>query len=88
MSNPHNSHSGIKDTPLNLAFGSDVLIPVEIGINSLRVTHFSYEQNEANLRANFDLLEKIREASVKAIARQRKVVKYYNKQVKTKAFEE
>ena len=89
MSNPNNSHSGIKDTPLNLAFGSDIVIPVKIGINSLRVTHFSYEQNEANLRANLDLLEEIKEgASVKVAVRQRRVTQYYNKQVKTKAFEE
>ena len=54
-------HSRTRDTPFNLAFGSDVVIPVEIGINSLRVAHFDLEQNESNLRANLDLLEEIRE---------------------------
>ena len=36
-------HSGIRDTTFNLAFGSDAVIPVEIGINSLRVAHFDLD---------------------------------------------
>ena len=75
--------------PFNLAFGSDAVIPVEIRINFLRVTHFDHKQNESNLRANLDLLEEIRkDASVKAVARQRRVAQYYNKQVKVKTFKE
>ena len=67
----------------------DVVIPVEIGINSLRVAHYDFEQNEANLRSNLDLLEEIREeASVKVVARQRSMAQYFNKQIKAKAFEE
>ena len=65
-------HSGIRDTPFNLAFKSDALIPVEIRINTLRVAHFDSKQNGSNIRANLDLLEEIREnVSVKAVARQR-----------------
>ena len=61
-----------RDTPFNLAFGSDAIISIEIRINFLRVPHFDPEQNESNLLVNLDLLEEIREdASVKAIARQR-----------------
>ena len=68
------AHSGTRDTPFNLAFGSDVVILVEISINTLRIAHYDPEQNEANLRANLDLLNEIREeASVKAAARQRKL---------------
>ena len=82
-------HSRTRDTPFNLAFGSDAVIHVEIGINSLQVAHYDSEQNEANLRANLDLLNEIREeASVKAAARQMRVAQYYNKQVKAKVFEE
>ena len=82
-------HSEIRDTPFNLALGSNAIIPVEIGINSLRVVHYDFEQNEVNLRSNLDHLEEIREeASVKAAARQRRVDQYFNKQVKAKIFEE
>ena len=67
-------HSEIRDTPFNLALGSNAVIPVEIGINSLRVVHYDSEQNEANLYSNLDLLEELREeTSVKAAARQRKM---------------
>ena len=44
-------HLGTRDTPFNLAFGSNAVIFVEIGINSLRIAHYDAEQNEANLRA-------------------------------------
>ena len=32
------THSGTRDTPFNLAFGTDAVIPVEIEINTLRVS--------------------------------------------------
>ena len=83
------AHSGTRDTPFNLTFGADVVIPVEIGINSIRVSHYNQEQNEANLRINVDLLEEIREETViKTAARQRVVAQYSNKRVKPKIFEE
>ena len=40
------THSGTRDTSFNLAFGSDIDIPVEIEINSLRVAHFDPKQNK------------------------------------------
>ena len=83
------AHSGTRDTPFNLTFGADAVIPVEIGINSIRVSHYDQNQNEANLRVNLDLLEEIREEAVtKAAARQRVVAQYFNKKVKPKVFEE
>ena len=82
------TYLGIRDTPFNLTFGADVVIPVKIGINSLRVAYCDPEQNEANLRANLDLLKEIREeANVKVVIRQRRMTQYFNKQIKAKAFE-
>ena len=67
-------HSGTRDTPFNLAFGMDVVIPIEIGINSIRVTHFNPQDNESKIRLHLDLLEEIREeASLKTAARQRQI---------------
>ena len=64
------AYSGTRDISFNLTFGTDAVIPVEIGINTLRVSHYDSQQNELNVRANLDLLEKIREDdSVKAVAR-------------------
>ena len=62
------AHLGTRDTSFNLAFRSDAVIRIEIVINSLRISHFDVEQNDANLRANLDLFEEIREeASVKTV---------------------
>ena len=83
------AHSGTRDTPFNPAFGTDAVIPVEISINTLRISHYGSPQNEDNLRANLDLLEEIREdARIKAAARQRSVVQHFNKKVKARLFEE
>ena len=68
----HQDHCplGTKDIPFNLVFGSDVVIPVEIGINTLRVAHFDPKKNESSLKANLNLLEKIGEdARMKATVR-------------------
>ena len=50
-------HLGTRDTLLNLAFGMDVLILVEVGINTLRLKYFDLKQNKDNIKANLDLLE-------------------------------
>ena len=82
------AHSGTRDTPFNLVFGTDAVIPVEIGINTLRISHYDSQQNKSNLNANLDLLEEIREdANVKATARQRSVAQHFNKRVKARLFE-
>ena len=54
-------HSGIRDTPFNLTFDADVVIPVEIEINNLRVKYFDFDQNKDNIRTNLDLLEKVKD---------------------------
>ena len=67
-------HSRTKDTPFNLVFGSDAVIPIEIVMNTLRMAYFDPKQNESSIQANLDLLEEIKEdASVKTIARQRQI---------------
>ena len=56
-------HTGTRDTLFNLAFGSNVVIQVEIGINSFRMAHFNPKKNESSLWASLDLLEEIKEYS-------------------------
>ena len=83
------AHSGTRDTPFNLAFGIDAVIPVKISINTLRIFHYDLQQNKSNLSANLDLLKEIREdAGVKAAAKQRSVTQHFNKQVKARSFKE
>ena len=48
-------HSGTRETPFNLVFGSDAIILVEIKINTLQLAHFDLKQNESGIRAKLDL---------------------------------
>ena len=63
-------HSDTKDTPFNLAFGTNAVILVEVGINTLRIRHFDPNRSKDSIRTNLDLLE---EACVRATVRQRQV---------------
>ncbi|GAV84222.1 hypothetical protein CFOL_v3_27666 [Cephalotus follicularis] len=58
------------------------MIPVEIGVQSPRVMHFTEENNEEGLRCLLDLVEELRDkAVIKVVAYQQRVSRYYNKTV-------
>ena len=76
------------ETPFNLVYGTDALIPVEIGFGSTRTVDFTTEQENLNsdaLRENLDLLDEQREqACIRLEAYHRRVAGYYNARVKTR----
>ncbi|GKV25870.1 hypothetical protein SLEP1_g35251 [Rubroshorea leprosula] len=49
------------ETPYHLAFGTEAVIPIEIGVPSFRVTHFDEGRNGQLLQENLDLLVEVRE---------------------------
>ena len=49
------------ETPFSLCYGSEALIPVKIGVPTLREELFSLEANEQNLRHNLDLPDELRD---------------------------
>ncbi|KAK3017710.1 hypothetical protein RJ639_003303 [Escallonia herrerae] len=49
------------ETPFNLSFGTEALVPVEVGLPSLQLITHDPVQNEEDLRANLDLLDEHRE---------------------------
>ena len=53
--------SSTRETPLALAFGTEAVAPVEVGLESLRVKFVNAERNKETLRLNLDLLEDKRE---------------------------
>ncbi|GAV87912.1 hypothetical protein CFOL_v3_31336, partial [Cephalotus follicularis] len=60
----------------------EALIPVEIGVQSPRVMDFSEENNEEGLRNFLDLVEELKDkASIKVVAYQQRMGRYYNKRV-------
>lgn len=52
--------SSTRETFFRLAFKTDVMVPVEVGLGSYQTEVFNEEMNEFRLRANVDFLEKER----------------------------
>ena len=53
--------SATQETPFALAYGTEAVAPVEIGLNSPRVELANVEHNDEALRLNLDLLDEKRE---------------------------
>ena len=71
------------ETPFRLTYGTEVVIPIKVGVASTRQTTFSKEENDDKLRVNLDCLDEVRDkASSRMIEYQWKMAKYYNKRVK------
>ena len=71
--------SATQETPFALAFGTEAVAPVEIGLKSPRVEFANTEHNEEILCLSLDLLEEKREQVLKrAKDYHRKIAKYYD----------
>ena len=76
------------ETPFFLAFGSEAVIPVEIGVHSLRVQNHDPITNDEELHINLYLVEEVREMVVVRNAEyKRRMVKFYNLRVKHRSFQ-
>ena len=75
--------SATQETPFTLAFGTEAVAPVEVGLKSPRIELASVEHNDEALRLKLDLLDEKREQVLKRTEDyQRKTVRYYNQRVK------
>ncbi|GMH23220.1 hypothetical protein Nepgr_025063 [Nepenthes gracilis] len=71
--------------PFNLCFGAEAVVPVEVGMPSLRIECFDLATNEQRLRESLELLSEVRDAArVWTAAYQQRVARYYNKRVKAR----
>ncbi|GKV12104.1 hypothetical protein SLEP1_g23299, partial [Rubroshorea leprosula] len=81
------SRTATGETPYHLAFGTEAVIPVEIGVPSLRISHFEPAQNERLLRENLDLLDEVREQSrLRTLTYKQRIANLYNKRVRPRNF--
>ncbi|GAV91531.1 rve domain-containing protein/RVT_3 domain-containing protein [Cephalotus follicularis] len=70
------------ESPYSLCFGAEAMIPVEVGVQSPRVVHFTEDNNEEGLRCLLDLVGELRDkATIRVAAYQERVSRYYNKRV-------
>ncbi|XP_050233229.1 uncharacterized protein LOC126681722 [Mercurialis annua] len=75
--------AGTGRTPYSLTYGSEAIVPVEIGMPTIRVQYFDEQQNEENTKLCLDLLEERREQALMHIeAYKQRMATYHNKRVK------
>ena len=80
-------NSATQETPFALAFGTEAVAPVKIGLKSLRIKLAGVEHNGEALHLNLDLLDEKREQVLKNTEDyQRKTVRYYDQKVKPSSY--
>ena len=79
--------SATRETPFALAFGTEVVAPVEVGLKSPRIELAAVEHNDEALRLNLDLLDEKREQVLRCTEDyQRKTARYYYQKVKPRSY--
>ena len=79
--------SATQETPFALAFGTEAVALVMIGLKSPRIELAGEEQNEGALRLNLNLLDEKREQILQCTEDyQRKTTRYYNQKVKPRSY--
>ncbi|GJV74385.1 hypothetical protein Tco_1505969 [Tanacetum coccineum] len=75
------------ETPFNLTYSSEAVIPAEIGIPTHQTLMIREEYNEEEMRLNLDLLQERRETTaVREVRYKSKMERYYNKKVRSASF--
>ena len=76
------------ETPSNLTYDTEAVIPVEIGLTGLKKKFFDEHSNDYQLKLNLDCLDKVRDQASQRMAKyQQKMAEYYNQKVKLKRFD-
>ncbi|GJW80517.1 reverse transcriptase domain-containing protein [Tanacetum coccineum] len=79
--------SSNRDTLFSLTYGTEVVIPAEIGMPTLRIMKVDVVRNNEALEISLDLLEERREqAAIREAKSKAKMEKYYNLKVRSTSF--
>ena len=57
------------ETPSNLTYGIEAVIPVEVGLTSLRREFFDEQSNNDQLKQNLDFLDEVRDQAAQRMAK-------------------
>ncbi|GKG22203.1 reverse transcriptase domain-containing protein, partial [Tanacetum coccineum] len=75
------------ETPFSLTYGTEAVIPAEIGMPTLRTAKVDKDSNNEALGINLDLIEERREqAAIQEAKSKQKMEKYYNSRVRGTSF--
>ena len=70
-----------------LAYGSDAVIPTDVGLTSYRVAHYKDEENEKQLCLSLDLIDKLRMDTKQRVAHYKNLMtKHHDALVKPRQF--
>ncbi|XP_075670055.1 uncharacterized protein LOC142639801 [Castanea sativa] len=76
-----------REASFKLAYGSDVVIPTEVGLTSYRVAHFKDVENEKQLQLSLDLIDKVRmDVEQRVACYKNLMIKHQDAMVKPKQF--
>ena len=59
----------IEETPFKLAFGTEAVIPIEMGLSSLKRAHYDKSSNNDELRLSLDYLFEVRDETAQRMTR-------------------
>ncbi|XP_012835110.1 PREDICTED: uncharacterized protein LOC105955856 [Erythranthe guttata] len=76
------------ESPFNLAYGMEAVVPAEIGQPSWRISNYSIQHNDLAIRASLDLVDEVREgATMRMEAYKARMARAYNQRVKPRSFQ-
>ena len=75
------------ETPFSLIYGSEAIIPLEVGLPSTRVAGFDKDENDTRMREQLNFVEELRsDALVKMMKYKQLMARFYNRRVHTRQF--
>ena len=75
------------ETPFSLAYGTEVVIPAEVGLLTARTEHITEEDNQQSLQHELGLLDEKREqVLIRVAAYQNQVTRHFNKNIRVRQF--
>ena len=76
------------ETPFRLAYGTEAVIPAEVGLTSHQVESYDEDKNKEAIRLQLDLVDEVRAAAEQRLARyQNLMAKHYNNKVRHRDFQ-
>ena len=75
------------ETPFKLTFGTEAVIPVEVGLTNIQVKAYEEQRNHQELKNNLGLINEVRNEALKHMEKYMgATARYYNKKVKVRRF--
>ena len=73
--------------PFKMAFGTEVVVPVEVGVSSLKRVCYDKQSNDEDLKLALDCLPEFKDDTAQRMALyQERMTRYYNQRVKLMRF--